>query len=329
MTPTQFDSFLARVGLLSPLQLDALAAAVKKKSGAENSIRTIETAGAKTFCPKCGFDSMARNGKSRGLQRFLCRTCGRSFTHASETPLSGLRMKERFAEFAQCMIDGLSVRATARRMDIAASTAFRWRHRFLEAAASHQPRGLTGMVEADETYLRQSSKGSRNLGRLPRKRGGARMRPSKGKPQQAQSIAVLVLKARGSGHVADWVCPQFGQADAEQAAISTLAKDALLCTDGSGAFRTIERDLGFKVESLAVSYDGRTRAGPAGVVYHLQGVNNYHERMKSWLNNDLRGVSTGRLPNYLAWMRMREWFKAEIAPEHFIVTGLGHQIINT
>ena len=39
-------------------------------------------------------------------------------------------------------------------------------------------------------------------------------------------------------------------------------------------------------------------------MYHIQSVNNYHERMKTWINSRMRGVATKNLPNYLAWMRM-------------------------
>jgi len=78
-------------------------------------------------------------------------------------------------------------------------------------------------------------------------------------------------------------------------------------------------------KSIAVSYDGRVLEG----VYHVQTVNNYHERLKSWLNGSLRGVSTKYMPNYLAWMRTLEWFKDQgVKPEHFVLSGLGQQLIN-
>ncbi|MDO8415574.1 MAG: IS1595 family transposase, partial [Agitococcus sp.] len=41
------------------------------------------------------------------------------------------------------------------------------------------------------------------------------------------------------------------------------------------------------------------------------------------------GVATKYLPHYLAWMRVQEWFKNELRPEHFVISGLGKQIINT
>lgn len=104
-----------------------------------------------------------------------------------------------------------------------------------------------------------------------------------------------------------------------------VGPDTLLCTDGSGALRTAAGKLGVTSKSIAVSYDGRISEG----VYHVQTVNNYHERFKTWVNRQLRGVSTKHLPNYLAWMRLWEWFKEGIKPKHFVVSGLGKQLINT
>lgn len=35
------------------------------------------------------------------------------------------------------------------------------------------------------------------------------------------------------------------------------------------------------------------------------------------------------MPNYLAWMRTWEWFKDQgVKPEHFVLSGLGQQLIN-
>lgn len=55
----------------------------------------------------------------------------------------------------------------------------------------------------------------------------------------------------------------------------------------------------------------------------------HHEVLKTWINRELRGVSTKYLPNGLAWMRMRQWFKDDLRPGHFIISGVGKQIIYT
>lgn len=113
-------------------------------------------------------------------------------------------------------------------------------------------------------------------------------------------------------------------AQAEAALRSVVGSDTLLCTDGSGALRTTASTLGVTSKSIAVSYDGRVSEG----VYHVQTVNNYHERFKTWVNRQLRGVSTKHLPNDLASMRLWEWFREGVKPEHFVVSGLGKQLIN-
>ena len=53
-----------------------------------------------------------------------------------------------------------AVRTSAARCDVAVSTAFRWRHRFLRAITTDTA-PLGGIVEADETYVLESHKGSR------------------------------------------------------------------------------------------------------------------------------------------------------------------------
>jgi hypothetical protein len=38
-------------------------------------------------------------------------------------------------------------------------------------------------------------------------------------------------------------------------------------------------------------------------VFHVQGVNAYHSRLKNWMAR-FNGVATQRLPNYLTWRRL-------------------------
>lgn len=317
---------------LQSLDLDQLQKVEVRCRELRYSIRShdaIHTLRAEPICPRCGFSDSVKNGRSRGLQRHVCRVCRKTFSQASDTPISGLRNKGRLAEFAECMIQGLTIRGTAKKMGISTSTAFRWRHRFLEDAVHHQARARPGVIEADETYFRESGKGSRSLGRPARKRGGAAMgKKGSGKKAVVKKVAVLVMKTRGGSYVADRVLPDMTQKLAMPVAAQIAGKGATLFVDGSGAFRTVEKELGIKTVPVAVAYEGPVKMTPYGAA-HVQSVNNYHERLKTWLNGDLRGVSTKHLPNYLAWMRMKEWFKDDAKAEDFIVTALGKQIINT
>src|SRR3954466_9534763 len=80
-----------------------------------------------------------------------------------------LRKKDKWLEQAGALIDGASVAKAAERCDVAYTTAFRWRHRFLEALS--QPKNLAGIVEGDETFILESFKGKRSgIPRASRKR---------------------------------------------------------------------------------------------------------------------------------------------------------------
>ena len=65
------------------------------------------------------------------------------------------------------MIEGKSLAKTAELCGVHPTTAFRWRHRFLGAPAADKPRKLSGIVEADETFILKSFKG--RWSDLPRK----------------------------------------------------------------------------------------------------------------------------------------------------------------
>src|ERR1700721_1950412 len=124
-------------------------------------------------CPHCGGREVVGWGRSHGLLRFRCKSCGRTFNALTKTPMAHLRKKEKWLDHAGAMIGGKTLAKTAALCGVHPTTAFRWRHRFLRAPASDKPRGLRGIVEADETFVLESFKG--RWSDLPRKalgRGG-------------------------------------------------------------------------------------------------------------------------------------------------------------
>ncbi len=62
---------------------------------------------------------MVRNGVADGLQRYLCRSCSKTFNATTGTPLSRLGDKEQFEAYADCVRQGLSVRAAAAKVGVA------------------------------------------------------------------------------------------------------------------------------------------------------------------------------------------------------------------
>jgi transposase-like protein len=272
------------------------------QSGEEAHAVIEERLQALRACPHCGGMHVVRNGMARGLQRYLCRGCGRTFNALTRTPLARLRYRERWLGYSQALIDGLSITKAARQLEVARSTAFRWRHRFL--ALPHHVRAgrFDGIVEADETCILKSCKGQparrMALGRAPRERGG---RASKRGMSDEHDI-VLVVRDR-SGACTDQIVEVLDKAHLAAVLQPVLAADAVLCTDGSAALASAARHIGVEHHAINVS-GGQHAIGP----WHINNVNGYHARLKHWMRR-FNGVASYYLKHYLGWFRALDRFR--------------------
>ena len=236
-------------------------------------------------------------GRFRAVWRGVCgatsaRAAAGTFNALSGTPLSGLHHKERWLSFGASLAKGETVKASAARCDVAVSTAFRWRHRFLAAARSDSE-VLKGIVEADETYVLESRKGARGLGRKARRRGGK----AKKRGLSREQVPVLMAADR-SGTTVSAVLPRVDAAALTAALDPVVAKDALLVSDGGASYPPCAAALGVSHEALNRSMGERVRGD-----LHVQTVNSRHSRLKDFLR-PRRGIATRYLDNYLSWFHL-------------------------
>lgn len=267
------------------------------------SIEVIEGRAAEApTCPHCAGTRVVRNGSSDGLQRYKCRACARTFNALTGTPLARLRMKGKWLEQATVLRDGLSLTKAGERLNVSRATAFRWRHRFLSLPKTVQAQALTGSAEADETFFLRSRKGQRKgLDRAPRKRGGKAAKRGVSKEQ----VPVLVARDR-AGATADFILDADDATHVASALDAILAKDVILCTDGSKALAAAARRMNVVHRPVNLSAGIRVVAG----VYHVQNVNAYDSRLKDWMRR-FRGVATRYLDSYLGWFRTLDRARGE------------------
>ena len=287
-----FRKWLRRVTQLTRRQREQLLAVLRPVVDLDRACATIEQTRAGLSCPDCGGAHLHRHGYDRGLQRYRCCACKRTFNALSGTPLARLRHRERWLAYLDGMLDSKSVRAAADAIGVHRNTSFRWRHRFLHLAKHDRAKALTGITEADELFLLESQKGSRKLDRPPRKRGGVARR----RGINRDHVCVLVARDR-SGATFDFITGR-GAVTADQLhrhLLPVLDRDVLLVSDGHGAYRAFARAAGVSHESVNLRAGKRVR----GAV-HVQNVNAYHSRFRQWLSR-FRGVASRYLPNYLGW----------------------------
>ena len=294
MRKREMKRLMAMVGHLTLLQRRGLMAELAAAERKAASVEVIEGRihGGAT-CPHCAGDRIVRNGSADGLQRYKCRACGRTFNALTGTPLARLRQKGKWITQAQALRDGMSIKEASTRLHVARSTAFRWRHRFLDLPRTVQAQSLVGIAEADETYFLHSNKGQRGLSRKPRKRGGKAGKRGLSKEQ----VPVLVARDR-SGGTANFILPADDKVSVVAALKPILAADTILCTDGSGMLAAAAKEMGITHRPVNLAAGRRVVAG----VYHVQNVNAFDARLKGWMQR-FHGVATRYLSNYLGWFR--------------------------
>jgi len=269
-----------------------------RQSAQTEVVQSIESrVGEQPQCPHCQCQRVVRNGQADGLQRYKCRNCGKTFNALSGTPMARLRHKGKWLAQAQVLDDGLSVHAAAKKLQVAPSTAFRWRHRFLAHAQTVKAKALIGIAEADETFILRSNKGQHHIERKARRRGGK----SSTRGTSDDHVPVLVARDR-SGACTDFMLGRSSKAELTQALAPVLAPDVVLCTDGSSAMAAAARQIGVEHHALNMTSGTRTQ-GP----WHIQNVNAYHGRFKAWMHR-FHGVATKYLASYLGWFRAMDRF---------------------
>ncbi len=293
MQSSEFRDWLARVDALGAAQRREALAVLCGRSASSASVAAVEPGvDEERRCPRCQATGAVSIGRARGLRRYRCKDCGRTFNAATGTPLSGLHRKERWLSFGASLSEGETVRASAARCGVAVSTAFRWRHRFLRAVEK-TPKKLRGIVEADETFVLHSRKGARKLDRKPRRRGGKAAKRGLSREQ----VPVLVAADRGGGN-ASAALPTVSADALKKALGPVIETDIVLVSDANRAYRPCAAALGVRHEALNMSAGERVRDA-----FHIQTVNNRHSRLKGFLRG-FRGIATKYLDSYLRWFHL-------------------------
>lgn len=268
-----------------------------------NKLTTIEEIRELRFreglcCPLClSKGPFKKNGTYRERQRYVCKSCKRTFNDLTNTPTHYSKHKgDKWAEYLKAMTHGDSIRKCAARVGISVDTSFKWRHKILHALGEKKDQILDGIVESDETYVLHSEKGKRTLTRKARKRGGK----AKKRGISNEQVCILVARDRIKNTISE--VATFGRMAAEtfdSIVTSRLGHDVILCTDEEPTFRKYCREHSIRHEKVN---PGKKRYVTNGI-YHIQNVNAFHERFKGFLARR-RGVASKYLNHYLAWHRI-------------------------
>lgn len=238
------------------------------------------------FCPLCDGRAVHRWGRFGDRRRYRCLGCGRTFSDLTGTPLAHLKRLDLWPAFCDRVLEASSLRSTARALRVHLATAFRWRHRLLDALRSTESVRLSGEVAVADTCFPFSEKGRRDLDRPARVRGdlfwwlGPRVWLVLARDAAARPWAEATGPARPC------------VTELEHSLAPRLAPDARIST-GEGPYSEVAR---------FARRQGRRyrRLRGAALCHHPAAL--YGAQMRRWLGR-FQGVATRYLPNYLVWHR--------------------------
>ena len=255
-------------------------------------------------CPRCGHAHVVSKGHDRdGGRRWLCRGCGRTFSaKTAGVPALSKLDPETWSEYVEGMVEGQPLRGLAKRCGVCLKTSWYMRVRVCSVMESRLApfrcdRGTSAQI--DEKYPNESLSGNRDRSRakVPREPHVN----GHGVTKRGLSKLKACMLA-GVNDLGDCLCRLAGRGRAGRAQVEAGIKGvppagAVVSTDDLSSY---VRPLG----DARVLAHNRFNSKGAGED-ELGMVSALHSRMESFLA-PFNGVSTRRLPLYLAWFCWEE-----------------------
>lgn len=304
MDGRRFRALLEELNSLSSEQRQRLSVKLSEIE-ADSPLDVVDSAEGKPVCPDCESNAVIRYGCQDGLQTFKCKACGRRFNRLSKTPLSRLRHRDKWRKAVEAIEQKSTLSQMQANLEICRDTAHRWRHRFLKTLEHSGNPKLSGIVEADETFIRVSHKGKRKgMERERRKRGGQ----SKTKGLSLEEYHCVWIARDRTKNTAHAVSMHRDTFILKRFLEPLIAKGSVLCTDGKKGYAKFTRKKE-EIQHVVLNQSKGERVKDS--IYHIQNVNNYHSRLKAWLAS-FNGVSTKHLTSYLDWFRYSSGLKENL-----------------
>lgn len=120
-------------------------------------------------CPHCGSEEKTKNGTNdSGSRRYKCKKCRKGYTATTNTIFDGTDYSwEEMVLIIKDLINDVNIEQTAKDLrkneTLPLGTIWIIRHRIMEIMARYPMPNLSGVIQIDEKYFRESQKGSRTL----------------------------------------------------------------------------------------------------------------------------------------------------------------------
>ena len=252
-------------------------------------------------CPHCKDKRIRANGKLKGVQRYLCNSCGKNFSETTGKLWFALKKKDKINKYLYCLLSGLSIRESAKETGISIQASFNWRHKLLTSFSSVSVESFEGILESDDLFFSYSEKGNRNLKRKPKKRGE---KASKRGVSNEKVAVIATCDRSGNKDFKVVTTGRISSEDLNNVYQGKLENVSVLCSDSHRSYNAFVKNYNITHKKYNASKGQRT----VDKIYHVQNVNNMDIRLRKFMES-FNGVASKYLQNYLNWFLVLEKIK--------------------
>ena len=246
----------------------------------------------KIKCHHCNSSDVILFGKARGKQRHMCKTCGRTFTILTNTPLSGTHYLEKWGDFLACMLKGMTLHASENEIKVSYVTLFYWRHKILSILKNIKPKEMNGVVELDDIYVNYSKKGqSKGVNAKDFSEVKKRIHRKSNSFFTFEDDKVCVIAAADN----------FSNVFSKIACVGRLEKESI--EESVGMLISSKNQVCFNHKTAYYSFSKKRHLKLfVKNIYSAKPARSYTIKCMKWMHRFL-GVATSYLNNYLGWFK--------------------------
>lgn len=267
-------------------------------------------------CPHCHEFNIVKNGHTKsGVQTYKCKNCNKRFNDLTLTIFGNSHLTyEQIEIFLQCFKDKISLRKTAKRMNVNKATVHLLRLKIIDSFQSARKSiKLSGVIEADEVYKSINLKGTKPID-MPR---FSKPRTSKGTSTRGINSHKVCIES-----AIDENDNMFLEIVGTGPITSNMVKNSLglklgnvkeLITDCKNSYESLIKEKHYVLKQVkSGSYTDNEGNS-------LANINSVHSGLTTFLAT-FRGVSTKHLQGYLDWYTFEKYLNFSICEEQQINT---------
>ena len=222
-------------------------------------------------CPNCNSKNYIKYGSYKGIQRYKCKECNKTFSKTTKTLWSYSKKEpEKWVKFMELFLQKSTLRACSKILEINIRTAFIWRHKIMETMISEVTADkLEGKVFITKAMQKENFKGCRSI-----------------KTSERENVWIVGARDRRDSMIIVPMCTRcWNKRNFEKLIYSKIEKNSYIVSDNDQYMMIVAK---------------KHNKGIVLNAYKEECMKNFRGNLKKWIGG-FKGVATKYLERYLAY----------------------------